>query len=48
VDGDYKTRNVHTAQTKDSDGDYKALASSAAAQSASAVQASLTSLKVGG
>ncbi len=37
-----------SAPTKDSDGDYKPLASSAAAQSSSAVQAALTSLKSGG
>ena len=48
ADGDYKTRNVHTAQIKDSDGDYRPLASSVAAQSSSAVQAALTSLKAGG
>ncbi len=48
ADGDYKAANVQTSQTKDADGDYKPLASSAAAQSSAGVQASLTSLKVGG
>ena len=48
ADGDYKVRNAHTTQTKDSDGDYRPLASSAAAQSSSAVQAKLTTLKAGG
>ena len=47
-DGDYKAANVRSAQTRDADGDYKPLAKSAAAQSAAGVQASLTSLKVGG
>ena len=40
VDGDYKVRNSHTSQAKDADGDYRPLASSTAAQSSSAVQAS--------
>jgi len=48
ADGDYKSTNVRSAQTRDSDGDYKPIASSAAAQSSGNVQASLTSLKVGG
>ena len=48
ADGDYKSANPQGAPTKDSDGDYKPLAGSAAAQSSDAVQASLTSLKVGG
>jgi hypothetical protein len=48
ADGDYKVRNAHSAQIKDSDGDYRPLTSSAAAQSSSAVQVSLTSLKAGG
>ena len=48
ADGDYKSANVQTSQTKDGDGDYKPLASSTAAQSSAGVQASLTSLKVGG
>ena len=47
ADGDYKAANVQTSQTKDSDGDYKPM-SSPAAQSSAGVQASLTSLKVGG
>lgn len=50
ADGDYKSRNALSAQVKDSDGDFKpvAVASSAAAQSSSAVQSSLPSLKKGG
>jgi hypothetical protein len=48
ADGDYKSANVQTSQTKDSDGDYNPLSSSPAAQSATGVQASLTSLKLGG
>ena len=48
ADGDYKSANVQTSQTKDSDGDYKPLSSSAAAQSSAGVQASLASLKLGG
>jgi len=47
ADGDYKAANVQTSQTKDSDGDYKPM-SSPAAQSSPGVQASLTTLKVGG
>ena len=47
-DGDYKAANVQSAQARDSDGDFKPLATSAAAQSSTSVQASLTSLKVGG
>jgi len=49
-DGDSKVRTAHTAQVKDSDGDYKVLkaGSSAAAQSSSAVQANLSALKKGG
>jgi hypothetical protein len=39
---------LQTSQTKDSDGDYKPLSSSTAAQSGAGVQASLTSLKIGG
>ena len=48
ADGDYKSANVQTSQTKDADGDYKPLANAAAAQSSAGVQASLTSLKTGG
>jgi hypothetical protein len=48
ADGDYKAANVRTSQTRDSDGDYKPLTSSPAAQSSAGVQASLNSLKVGG
>jgi hypothetical protein len=48
ADGDYKSANVHSSKTKDRDGDYKPLTSSAAAQSSAGVQASLTSLKIGG
>jgi hypothetical protein len=48
ADGDYKSANVQTSQTRDSDGDFKPMANAAAAQSSAAVQASLTSLKVGG
>jgi hypothetical protein len=50
ADGDYKVPNARTSHVKDKDGDYKPItaASSAAAQSSSAVQASLSSLKVGG
>ena|SRR5208283_326613 len=50
ADGDYKARNALSAQVKDKDGDYKPIAatSSAAAQSSSAVQSSLPSLKKGG
>ena len=50
ADGDYKTANVRSSQTRDADGDYKPLAKavSAAAQSTSAVQSSLSSLKMGG
>ena len=47
-DGDYKTRSAHTSQIKDADGDYKPLTSSAAAQSSPSVQATVTSLKMGG
>ena len=48
ADGDYKSANVQSSQTRDSDGDFKPMASSAAAQSSAIVQASLTSLKTGG
>ena len=50
ADGDYKTRNSHTAQTKDADGDYKSLntSSSAATVSSGGVQAALSALKMGG
>ncbi len=48
VDGDSKTANAKSAHIKDSDGDYRPLTRSAAAQSSPAVQASQTSLKVGG
>jgi hypothetical protein len=50
VDGDYKVANAMTSHVKDSDGDYKPLAAakSPAAQSNSAVQASLSSLVKGG
>jgi hypothetical protein len=48
ADGDYKTVSPQSTRAADSDGDYKPLASSAAAQSSSQVQSSLTSLKVGG
>ena len=48
ADGDYKSASVQTSQTRDSDGDFKPMASAAAAQSSAAVQASLTSLKTGG
>jgi hypothetical protein len=50
ADGDYKAANVRTNQTKDSDGDYKSLAASvsAAAQTSNKVQATLSSIKVGG
>ena len=48
ADGDYKAASPLSASTKDSDGDYKPLVSSPAAQSSAGVQASLTSLKAGG
>jgi hypothetical protein len=50
ADGDHKARNALSASAKDSDGDFKpvAAASSAAAQSSSAVQSALPSLKKGG
>ncbi len=48
ADGDYKAASARTSQTRDSDGDFKPMARAAAAQSSAAVQASLTSLKVGG
>jgi hypothetical protein len=48
ADGDYKTKNAQSMPTKDGDGDYKARTSSAAAQSSSAVQTALASLKAGG
>lgn len=48
ADGDYKTANAKSVRTMDNDGDYKAIRSSAASQSAPAVQASLNSLKAGG
>ena len=50
ADGDDKVRSAQTSQVKDSDGDYKSLAAAkpATAQSSSAVQAALTSLKKGG
>ncbi len=48
ADGDYKAPSVQSASTKDGDGDYKPLSGSAAGQSTAEVQASLTSLKVGG
>jgi hypothetical protein len=48
ADGDYKARNAQSAATKDSDSDYKPRTSYAAAQSSSAVQAALSSLKAGG
>jgi hypothetical protein len=50
ADGDYKARNALSASAKDNDGDFKpvAAASSAAAQSSSAVQSALPSLKKGG
>jgi len=50
ADGDYKKANMRSSQTRDSDGDFKPLAkaASAAAQSTSRVQSSLSSLKVGG
>ncbi len=50
ADGDYKARNALSSQVKDKDGDDRAIAatSSAAAQSSSAVQSSLPSLKKGG
>ena len=38
ADGDYKSANVQSSQTRDSDGDYKPLSSSAAAQSSAGVQ----------
>jgi len=50
ADGDYKVANAYSSHVKDKDGDYKpaGAATSAAAQSSSAVQALLSSLKVGG
>ncbi len=50
ADGDYKAKNALSVQTKDGDGDFKpmAAASPAAAQSSSAVQSALPSLKKGG
>jgi hypothetical protein len=48
ADGDYKSASVRSSQTKDSDGDYKPLSSSPAAQSSVGVQTSLSSLKLGG
>ena len=50
ADGDYKARNALSAQARDGDGDFKpmAAASTAAAQSSSAVQSALPSLKQGG
>lgn len=50
ADGDYKVANPHSSHVKDKDGDYKpaGAATSAAAQSSSAVQVLLNSLKVGG
>ena len=48
ADGDYKAPSVQSSSTKDGDGDYKPLSGSAAGQSTAEVQASLTSLKVGG
>jgi hypothetical protein len=50
ADGDYKVANAHSSHVKDKDGDYKAVGATAspAAQSSSAVQVLLSSLKVGG
>ena len=48
ADGDFKSANALTSQTKDFDRDFKPISSSAAAQGSAGVQASLTSLKVGG
>ncbi len=50
ADGDFKAKNALSAQAKDGDGDFKpvAAASTAAAQSSSAVQSALPSLKQGG
>jgi hypothetical protein len=50
ADGDWLKPSVQTSQTKDNDGDYKAIAaaSSPAASSSSGVQAALTLLKTGG
>jgi hypothetical protein len=48
IDGDYKTPNVMSSHVKDSDGDYKVVAASPAAQSSSAVQTALSTLKTGG
>lgn len=49
-DGDYKARNSHTSQVKDSDGDYRPITaqSSPASVSSSAVLTALTSLTKGG
>ena len=47
ADGDYKTRGPGRASVKDTDGDYKAL-STAQNTSSGAVQAAVTSLKMGG
>ena len=50
ADGDYKVANALSSKVKDNDGDYKPVtaASSAAAQSSSAVQVLLSSLTIGG
>ncbi len=57
LDGDYKSPNAQSSQTKDTDGDYKAKATNSSASqvksanptpASSATQAALYSLKFGG
>jgi hypothetical protein len=48
VTGDYTKPTPLTSQVKDSDGDYKPIATSPAASSSSAVQSALASLQSGG
>jgi hypothetical protein len=45
-DGDYKTKGHHRSTVKDADGDYKPTTSQST--SSSAVQATLSNLKLGG
>jgi hypothetical protein len=47
ADGDYQTPGAGRSSVKDSDGDYKPLAT-AQSKSSSAVQAAVTNLKIGG
>lgn len=50
-DGDYKAANAASSHVKDRDGDYKPLGAAtaaSAAKSTAAVQAVLSSLKIGG